>query len=64
MTSKTTNKFSPEVRTRAVRWFSTRRDHPSRWATGDFDCREDRLAHSAVINEWVKKAETDKRLVR
>ena len=59
MTSKTTNKFSPEVRARAVRMvFDHERDHPSRWAAvvsiaGKIGCVPQ------TLYEWVKKAEVD-----
>jgi len=59
MTSKTTNKFSPEVRERAVRMvLEHERDHPSRWAAvisiaGKIGCT------GQTLNEWVKKAEVD-----
>ena len=57
--SKTTNKFSPEVRARAVRMVF---DHERRACLalgGDhFDRGQDRL-HGADANEWVKKAEVD-----
>jgi transposase-like protein len=59
MTSKTTNKFSPEVRTRAVRMvLEHEKDHPSRWAAvvsiaAKMGCS------GQTLNEWVKKAEVD-----
>ena len=59
MTSKTTNKFSPEVRARAVRMvLEHEKDHPSRWAAvvsilGKIGCA------AQTLLEWVKKAEID-----
>jgi transposase len=59
MASKTTNRFSPEVRTRAVRLvFEPEKDHCSRWATvTSIAAKIGCMAQS--LNEWVKKAETD-----
>ena len=57
--SKTTNKFSPEVRERAVRLvLDTEGQHPSRWQAvvsiaAKIDCTPQTLL------EWVKKAEVD-----
>jgi transposase len=60
MTSKTTNKFSPEVRARAVRMvLDPASEHPSRWAAvtsiaAKIGCTPQ------TLHDWVKKAEVDR----
>ena len=57
--SKTTSKFSPEVRARAVRMvFSHEGEYPFCWAaivsiSGKIGCV------AQTLNEWVRKAEVD-----
>ena len=57
--SKTTNKFAPEVRERAVRMvIDHERDYPSRWAAV-VSIAEKIGCVPQTLHEWVKKAEVD-----
>ena len=57
--SKTTNKFSPEVRARAVRMILDHEgEHSSRWAAVSSIAAKIGCT-AQTLNEWVKKAEVD-----
>jgi transposase-like protein len=59
MMSKTTNKFSPEVRERAVRMVQDHLvDYPSRWAAV-VSIAEKIGCVPQTLHEWVGKAEVD-----
>src|SRR4030088_64224 len=59
MTSKTTNKFSPEVRERAVRMvLEHEADHVSRWAAVQSIAAKIGCSPHTLL-DWVKKAEVD-----
>jgi transposase-like protein len=59
MTSKTTNRFSPEARSRAVRLVPDRKgEHTSQWAAvSSISSKIGRTGQT--LNEWVKKAKRD-----
>ncbi|TWA99011.1 transposase [Bradyrhizobium stylosanthis] len=59
MTSKTTNKFSPEVRARAVRMvLDHASEHPSRWPVVTSIAAK--IGYTPqTLHDWVRKAEID-----
>ena len=58
--NKTTNKFSPEVRTRAVRMvLDHESDYPSRWSAV-VSVAEKIGCVPQTLHDWVKKAEVDR----
>ena len=59
MTSKTTNRFSPEVRERAVRMvFDHQAEHASQWAT-IMSIAPKIGCHPETLRSWVRQAERD-----
>jgi transposase len=59
MTNKTTNKFSPEVRARAVRMVLDHEgEHASRWAAVSSIAAKIGCT-AQTLHEWVKRAERD-----
>jgi len=59
MKTKTTNKYSPEVRERAVRLVQEHRgEYPSLWATIESIAPKIGCS-SATLNDWVKRSEVD-----